>query len=212
MIDKSRKINIIKVMNNSLVNIVIFSCLSILFVQCTTSFDNLSQDLKKADCISGVYTGLLDTSVGLPFNPKDEVTISINHNRDNNDSKIIFLVESKEQKYFCSIYNTVQYTTINLNNNSFNSKLKFTDGFSQGAIGNIGSTLPEVQFIEKEGRCESLSIAVSTNKNNRTLPQSKWMGWNIEKINNIVRSTILSVDSFSDLEEKCSKLGTVESQ
>ena len=199
-------------MNKCLLNFFIIAGLSISFIQCTTSFGNLSEDLKKADCISGVYTGLLDTNVGLPFNLKDEVTISINHNRNNDDSKIIFLVESKEQEYFCSIYNTVQYTTINLNNDSFNSKLNFTDGFSQGAIGNIGSTLPEVQFTEKEGRCESLSIAVSTNKNNRTLPKSQWMGWNIEKISNIVRSTTLSVDSFSALEDKCSQLGTVENE
>ena len=192
-------------------NIVLVIFLSVLSIQCTTSFEDLSQDLKKADCISGVYTGLLDTTVGLPFNPKNEVTISINHNRDNDDSKIIFLIESKEI-YFCSIYSKVQYTTIDLNNDSFNSKLEFTEGNSKGAIGHIGSVLPQVQFIEKENHCESLSITVSTNKNNRVLPTSKWLGWNVESIDNIARSSTLLVDSFSALEEKCDRLGVVASQ
>ena len=193
-------------------NIIIIVFLSILSIQCTPSFESLSQALKKADCISGVYTGLLDTNVGVPFNPKEEITISINHNRDNTASKIIFLIESKDQAYFCSIYDKVQHTTIDLNNDSFNSKLEFVEGHSQGAIGNIGSVIPQVQFIEKENRCENLSLSVSTNKNNRVLPTSKWLGWNVETIDNIVRSSTLSVDSFSALEEKCDKLGTVKNQ
>ncbi len=191
--------------------------LSLLLSHCgdKSGIAQLSEDLKKASCVAGVHTGEGDVNSGIiasTFLQDDaELKITINHNRKNNDPKVIFLVEEivqpaeegaseseepKKSSMFCSTYSNLEYTKAEDEDSL--SKLMFSAGISAGMIGTVGSVSKEINFKEEGEGCTLMGVDLLVG-NEFSEEEDSTGELKLQEIKE-------TAPSFSALEKKCAKI------
>ena len=119
----------------------------------------LSATLKQANCLTGTYTGKLDTTSkfwqsvqkGMQGGDNTDVTVSIANNGSLEDLQVLFLIES-EQGSICSSYGG--FSATEEMNFSKAYEFTFSSGSSAGKIGTRGSVAPVVSYFVARGEEE----------------------------------------------------------
>ena len=173
-------------------------------VQLSTSFNSL----KYANCLTGAYTGELDTTSKLwesfsegvfALGDNTDVTVSIANNGRLEDLQVLFLIES-EQGSICSSYGGFSTEEEIVLPKKYD--FTFSSGSSSGKIGTRGSVVPVVSYFiaGKRGMCFPLkSLEISdVSYSALAFENENTSSMNIQRVSEGV--------SFDDIKVKCEQI------